>query len=218
MKKRNLFAVMTALGLVYGAAANAIAFTFTEDLSGVTMTASGSIDVSGLVRNNRVNGWGGLGIQSYDATSILGNTTGGAVNATYQFHAGTDFSDFTGAGRPYTQSHFSWSQSGDSSSFATYLWGRGHLVPGFSLHTSDLVGSVWSTDQSWFASGTSFASLGMTEGTYSITDSVSGENLSIVVARSLPAVSLPAVPLPASFPLLLGGLAAFGMLKRKKKA
>ena len=86
-------------------------------------------------------------------------------------------------------------------------------MPGIGLSSADLVGDIWTPDVSWVQTGT-FASIGLTEGDYTITDALTGEFISIQIGN----VATPPLPVPepASVALLGLSLLGFGVAKRKK--
>lgn len=214
MKKSALVFVTSCSLLLAAAASNAgLIFTFSEEVGGVRMTSSGEIDVSGLVMDADIDDWGGRGIEENGNHDIMGNTTGGDLDTTYGFNAGTDFSQWASAAGPWADSHFSWvAAGGDNRSFTTYrrVTGDNTQLPGLGIIRSDLVGDIWSTDQSWFTAGESFASLQMFAGDYTVSDAVSGEFITFRIGGEPPV----SVPVPA--PLALLGLGLLGLRLRRK--
>jgi hypothetical protein len=211
-------AASVAIAAFAGSANAGVVFSFTETAKGVQMTASGSIDVSGLVATSNA-GWGGTGIESNSEIDILGSNMGG-MDATYTFNSGTDLSAWDTATGPFSKSYFSWDKSG-TTSFATYARIKNLRVPGLTVDSSDLAGTIWTPDNSWMAAGQSFSSLGLNAGVYTITDAVSAESLTIDVGGTYnpdPGGNPAAVPVPAALPLLGAGIAALGLIARKRKA
>lgn len=209
-------AAVAAFGLFASAgSANAgVVFAFTETTQGVQMTASGSIDVSGLSATSSV-GWGGTGIESNSEIDILGSNAGG-LDTSYAFNSGTDLSAWDTATGPFSSSYFNWNESG-TTDFATYTWASGLRVPGLTIDASDLVGTVWTPDNSWLAAGQTFASLGLNSGVYTVADAVSAEALTVDVGGTYSPSPAP-VPVPAALPLMGAGLAGLGLIARKRKS
>jgi hypothetical protein len=216
----NIFAKCAAAAAVamtaFAGSANAgVLFSFTETAQGVTMTASGSIDVAGLAPAKKV-GWGGTGIESNSEVDILGTNMGG-LDTAYAFNAGTDLSAWDTAAGPFTNSFFSWSTTG-TTSFATYTRDKNARLPGLTIDASDLVGTIWSPDNIWVAGGKSFASLGLNHGVYTVSDAVSAESLTIDVGGNYAPDPAAAVPVPPALPLMAAGMVGLGLIARKRKS
>lgn len=101
--------------------------------------------------------------------------------------------------------------------FATYTLAAGVRVPGLTIDASDLVGTVWTPDNSWLAAGQTFASLGLNSGVYTVADAVSAESLTVDVGCTYSPGPAP-VPVPAALPLLGAGIAGLGLIARKRKS
>ncbi len=185
-----------------------VTFTFTESGGNVLMASSGSLNTSNLV-TAALGGWGGTGIETNapPESDIMGSTDAGDLTDAFGFNSGTDLSPWVG--NLFVNSDFNWSRSG-TTQFATYNRNNGQRTPGIGIGIEDLVGSVWTPNESWSQAGT-FASLGLTPGSYMITDAVTGEFINIQVG------SAAAVPEPGSLLLLaLAGLPVVGLLRRRK--
>jgi hypothetical protein len=214
MKKILKTAVFTALlwsGALAGAADASVIFTFAEAGGTVTMTPSGTLDTSKLVLQRTVATWGGVGIENNGAgqVDIMGGTSAGPVNTTFAFHAGTDGSAIVNPGGPFSVSDFNAIVTSGSRSFTTYSRDAGGLrQPGIGIRATDLAGAFWTPDQQWtWVAGTTFASLGLNPGTYTVADIENGESITIQIG---------AVPEPASLLLLGMGIAGIAARRRSK--
>ncbi len=173
-----------------------IVFQFKEVGNDVIMTSSGTFDTSGLATVGPFN-WGGTGIEENGNHDIMGGTNFGQVDISFAFNAGTDFSQWASANGPWTASDFSPVVNGGSKSFTTYVRDPNDntQIPGLGVVAADTDGALWTPDQSWTWSNESFASLNMIAGTYSVSDSVTGETITFFL-----------VPGPASMGLMGLGL------------
>jgi hypothetical protein len=71
---------------------------------------------------------------------------------------------------------------------------------------SDISGGIWTPDQNWtWGPGASFASLGFNIGTYTVSDALTSESITIQV-----------VPEPATFGLM--GFSTLGLLFRRRRS
>ncbi|PIE37085.1 MAG: hypothetical protein CSA53_07270 [Gammaproteobacteria bacterium] len=215
MKKlTTAFATLALSGSIAAGSAQAgVVFSFTESGGNVLMNSSGTLDTSAMVAVT-VYGWDGTGVQVFpdpEHSSVMGDSSMGIVDASFAFNDGTDLSPWYS--NMFTTDVFGWASTG-TTQFATYAYDSVNFAinPGISLATEDLVGDLWTPDVSWSIAGT-FASLGITEGTYTITDAVSGEFISIQIGGATSSV-----PAPASIALLGLGLAGIGFFRRKKAA
>lgn len=172
-------ASVCALFAAAGASQAGITFTFMESGGDVTMTSSGTFDTTGLPVVG-LSTWGGVGIEENGNHDIMGGTTFAQVDVSYGFNSGTDYSQWASANGPWTASDFSPVVNSGTKPFTTYRW-DGVQVPGLGVRASDMSGAMWTPDQNWTWSGASFASLGMIVGTYTVSDSVTGEWIRYVV-------------------------------------
>lgn len=216
----NMFTKCAAVAFVaiaaFAGSANAgVVFSFTETAKGVEMNASGSIDVAGLSAMKKV-GWGGTGIESNSEVDILGSNMGG-LDSAFAFNLGTDLSAWDTATGPFGRSYFKWTKSG-TTSFATYIRVKSARLPGLTIDASDLAGTIWSPDNVWVASGKTFASLGLNQGVYTVTDAVSAESLTIDVGGTSQTDPSAAVPVPAAFPLMAAGIGGLCLIARKRNS
>ncbi|MFN7678389.1 MAG: hypothetical protein ACK5QW_07320 [Cyanobacteriota bacterium] len=105
----------------------------------------------------------------------------------------------------FTSSYFFWNTIG-STQFTTYFGSNLRKTPGIGIGAEDLVGVNRTPDNSWIKPGT-FASLGLTPGTYSIVDAATNEAITIQIGNATPA------PVPGPLPGF-GVAAAFGMSRK----
>jgi hypothetical protein len=198
---------------VSSARADAI-FTFLEVGPNVTMTSSGTVNTANLL-SAAAQGWGGVGIEQNGNTDIMGSTGAGAVEVSFGFHPGTDFSAWQNLPGPWTQSSFDWQVTGGSEAFTTYVRdGGGRQIPGLGVERADIVGGFWTPDQSWINLNDSFASLGMNPGTYTVSDALTHESITFQIGAS-------PVPGPVVGAGLPGLIMAFGGMlawTRRRKA
>ena len=211
--------LLAASMLSIGATAShaTVVFCFEETEGTVKMTSSGFLDVSKLVSVARLGTWGGTGTEHNGAVGdidIMGGTSFGGVDKSYEFSAGTDFSALTNPGGPFSFSNFAVSVITGSVSFTTYSgFVDGLRVAGIGIVEADLVGDIWTPDQMWtYSPGASFASLGLNEGVWSVSDAVSGETITIKIGQG----RAPAVP-DSGATLALLGAGLVGMLAARRR-
>jgi len=182
-----------------------ILFHFEEVGSDVTMTSSGTFDTTGLIIVGPFE-WGLTGIEENGSHDIMGGTDVGQVDISFAFNPGTDFTQWRSAFGPWTASDFSAQVTSGVKGFATYVIDdNGRQAPGLGVERADMNGALWSPDQNWIWTNRSFASLNMIPGTYSVSDSITGETITIQIG---------VIPAPGALALL--GVAGLAATRRKR--
>jgi hypothetical protein len=213
--KSYKLAPVVALALLCAQSAHAnVLFHFTQAGSDVKMTSSGTLDTSKLLVSTFSDGWGGTGVENNTLPGdidIMGGTAFGGVDTLFKFHASTDDSAISNPGGPFSFSNFNWTVTSGSKSFATYAgFDGGFRQAGIGVRSVDIVGGQWTPDQNWTSFGATFASLGLNVGTYSVSDSVTSETITIQVGGS---ASVPDGG--TTFVLLCGAFAGLLGLRRR---
>ena len=187
----------------------AVIFGFRQSGGNVLMQSSGTLNTANLVPVG-ASGWGGVGVEtnSPPESDIMGDTTMGGINTAFRFNGGTDLTPWVG--NMFTISNFGWSSSG-TTQFTTYFLSNGFRTPGIGIGSEDLIGSLWTPNVSWSKPGT-LASLGLTVGTYTITDATTSEFISIQIGDQVGAV-----PEPASLAIFGIGACVVGLARRRRR-
>ena len=187
-----------ALGLGSGAANAAYMFDFSETSSGVFETGSGSLDLSGLVFSN----------DTPDVAATQPNRPRNAIgaSATVSIYEANFFSN-----NPFGTNSTVNATSGSGSfvSLAPDIYTHAFEVPSGYLSGTQLGNSTA------FYAGYTFATLGLTPGSYTYNYETSNGRDSFTVN-----VTLSSVPLPASAPMFgaaLLGLAGLSYRAKRKK-
>ena len=201
--KKPVLAILAGLSMAMTTTAQAdITFTFQEAGNTVTMTPSGTLDTTNLEVSNLVDGWGGTGTEDNPAAGdidIMGGTdVGSGISAQFRFSAGTDQSALENPGGPWNTDNFGIETINGSTAFTTYAGFENDLrIAGIGMSATDIVDGLWTPDQSWiYPDGTTLASLGMTPGTYAVSDAVTGETITIQIGPAGPTPG-PALPVPS---------------------
>ena len=152
------------------------------------MTPVGTIDTT-LLTPTTFSSWSGGGISNgptggvdTGAVDALGESDRfDTIDTTFAFSPGTDESSLINPGGPFSRRDYTPSST-VTQPFATYSGNITDFRAGFSVRASDLVDSVWTADGQWtFAVGSTFDSIGLEPGEYTIEDAVTGEGFTIFI-------------------------------------
>ena len=216
IRRTLTFAALIFCGLLTSQANAQVKFTWSEDASGVAMTASGSIDTAGF-DSVACSGWSGFGHENGfnpSNSDIIGDVDLVPPDTCFGFSPGTDFSAWQGDA--FTLNYFSYDSTSVTTTFYTYTRDSG-TKPGLAVLATDLSGSIWTPQGGWAVAGQTFATMGLTVGTYTVTDAGSGASISFVIGEAATSAATAVPSLPLFGLLTLGGLLGlFGLRKLKQ--
>jgi len=213
---RLVFLTVFVTALVAASQASAgLLFLFTEEGDDVKMTASGSIDTSGLEASVMCGTWcvwDQIGFYQDGDHFLLGRDHDPDTQVAFGFHTGSDLSPWSAASGPFTADNFNFEiLEDDGHTFGTFtLTESWSFMPGIAVDAADLVAGVWSVSQTWLIEDQSINSLGLIPGTYTITDSESDEFMTIQIPVP--------VPEPSTLGLLSIGLMGLMGIRRRQQA
>jgi hypothetical protein len=195
-----------ALAVTVGQARADVTFTFIESGGNVLMQSSGTLNTANLVPAV-VGGWGGTGfeINASPDPNIMGDTSMGGIDVAFGFNVGTNTSAWVSS--MFINDNFSWS-TGGTTQFTTYNFNDSTRTPGIGIGAEDLIAGLWTPDVSWTQGGT-LASIGLIPGTYTITDVVTNEAITIQVGAL-------SAPEPTSLALFGIGVCLAGVARRRR--
>ena len=182
--------VLTAALMAPNTARSAVIINFEETITGVTMTLSGTLDLTGATPFGQANSVSGIN----PGLAIV--SIGGSLSDTYlglsgpsSFGTGGMFSPSSVTGSPF---------------FMLLANDRFRVPAGYPITGGPTLDATLTFD------GENFASMGLTLGQQFVWTIPSGDTITLnIIAASVPA--------PAGLPLALAGLGAVALIRRRRK-
>ncbi len=189
MIRRSSFIALVGLCAWFGSAMShgQLIFNFQEVGNDVVMTSSGTINTAGLVSVGPF-GWVGVGIEENGEYDVLGSSDIGLINLSFAFNPGTSYAAWATALGPWDTTDLGATILAGSRPFATYVLDNStnEIFPGLGINSADMSGTSWTPDQSWQFSNQTFQSLQMRQGTYTVTDVVTGASITYLIGSGIP--------------------------------
>jgi hypothetical protein len=145
------------------------------------MVATGPFDVTGMASAAATTAATGRSINDDAAGDYVVATTGvgsGTIDTCYRFSGTTDFSALSTPG-PFSATDATATGASGTTPFSLFDGTKFAVC----INSSQLVGSQFTFDQAWTYGATSLATLGIAEGSYAVTDAVSGVKLTVSAHR-----------------------------------
>ncbi|WP_425097555.1 VPLPA-CTERM sorting domain-containing protein [Tropicibacter sp. S64] len=201
---RSLVAAVLSFAAVSTAQAGTVNITITEEAGGVRLTGSGTFDFSGLSLAIDNGGMGNAGLIDPAGGGLMSGGIGSFVGFALDFYYFNNPFPAFGTGSPYGGTF----SDGDvfGFMFLSTSAGTGDFLM-LPANSNDLPVPVIALDFETIYGSDSYATRGITPGSYSA--SLNGNTVNLTVVSP--------VPLPAAGGLLLAGLGALGLKRRRRK-